>query len=78
MGGKMCDREYYLPLRVKPSGECYCHRTCKSLYSVEDESCTNSDRIYFCTFCDHARIEVSPDGELMRHEYCRQHTTARA
>jgi len=74
----MYDQEYYLPLRVKPSGDCHCHRTCKSLYSINEADGNGGTRMYFCTFCDHAQIEESPDGDLLRHDYCRQHSTSRA
>jgi len=74
----MCDREYYLPLSIKPSGDCHCHRTCKSLYSIEEDDGNGGSRMYFCTFCDHARVEESPTGELMRLAYCRHYTTERA
>jgi hypothetical protein len=73
----MCEEEHYLPLRVQPSGDCYCHRTCKSLYSIDEADGNGGTRMFFCTFCDHARIEELPTGELLRHEYCRQHTNAR-
>lgn len=72
----MDEQEYYLPLRVKPSGNCHCHRTCKSLYSIEADECNSGTRMYFCTFCDHAMVEVCPGGELLRLDYCRQYTTA--
>jgi len=74
----MCYQEYYLPVPIKPAGECHCHRTCKSLYSIDAQDGNGGTRMYFCTFCDHARIEESPTGELIRLDYCRQYTTLRA
>ena len=71
----MCEQEYYLPLRIKPSSEHHCHRTCKGLYSVDDDACNGGGRLYFCTFCDHTRVEESPTGELMRPEFCKQYTS---
>ncbi len=71
----MFDQEYYLPLRIRPSGEGHCHRTCKSLYSVDEADGNSGTRMFFCTFCDHARVEESPSGELQRLDYCRQFTT---